>query len=132
MKYLPINSKLFQNNRANYIKHMKPNSLAIFNSNDIYNTGADSTLPFHQHRDIFHLSGVDQEESILIIAPMNKNKAHREILFLKETNEHIAIWEGEKLIKEKAKEVSGVDTIYWLNQLIAFLDNSSLRVKMFI
>ena len=116
MKYLPINSKLFQNNRANFIKHMKPNSLAVFNSNDIYNTGADSTLPFHQHRDIFHLSGVDQEESILVIFPMNKNKAHREILFLKETNEHIAIWEGEKLTKEKARAVSGVDTIYWLNQ----------------
>ena len=116
MKYLPINSKLFQNNRANFIKHMKPNSLAVFNSNDIYNTGADSTLPFHQHRDIFHLSGVDQEESILVIFPTNKNKAHREILFLKETNEHIAIWEGEKLTKEKARAISGVDTIYWLNQ----------------
>ena len=116
MKYLPINSKLFQNNRANFIKHMKPNSLAVFNSNDIYNTGADSTLPFHQHRDIFHLSGVDQEESILVIFPMNKNKAHREILFLKETNEHIAIWEGEKLTKEKASAISGIDTIYWLNQ----------------
>ncbi len=116
MKYLPINSKLFQNNRANFIKHMKPNSLAVFNSNDIYNTGADSTLPFHQHRDIFHLSGLDQEESILVIFPMNKNKAHREILFLKETNEHIAIWEGEKLTKEKARAVSGVETIYWLNQ----------------
>ena len=116
MKYLPINSKVFQNNRANFIKHMKPNSLAVFNSNDIYNTGADSTLPFHQHRDIFHLSGIDQEESILVIAPMNNNKEHREILFLKETNEHIAIWEGEKLTKEKAQAVSGVDTIYWLNQ----------------
>ena len=116
MKYLPINSKLFQNNRANFIKNMKPNSLAVFNSNDIYNTGADSTLPFHQHRDIFHLSGVDQEESILVIFPMNKNKAHREILFLKETNEHIAIWEGEKLTKEKASAISGIDTIYWLNQ----------------
>ena len=92
MKYLPINSKLFQNNRVNFINHMKPNSLAVFNSNDIYNTGADSTLPFHQHRDIFHLSGVDQEESILVISPMNKNKALREILFLKETNEHIAMW----------------------------------------
>ena len=116
MKYLPINSKLFQNNRVNFINHMKPNSLAVFNSNDIYNTGADSTLPFHQHRDIFHLSGVDQEESILVISPMNKNKALREILFLKETNEHIAIWEGEKLTKEKAQEISGIETIYWLNQ----------------
>ena len=113
---------------------MKPNSLAVFNSNDIYNTGADSTLPFHQHRDIFHLSGIDQEESILVIFPTNKNKAHREILFLKETNEHIAIWEGEKLTKEKARAVSGVDTIYWLNhKKIPYLYNwiSLLSILVF-
>jgi len=116
MKYLPIDSKLFIKNRANFTNQMKPNSLAIFNSNDIYSTGADSSLPFHQHRDIFHLSGIDQEESILVIAPTNKNKANREILFLKETNEHIAIWEGEKLTKENATKVSGIETIYWLNQ----------------
>ena len=116
MKYLPINSQLFINNRARFISKTKENSLAIFNSNDIYNTGADSTLPFTQHRDIFHLSGVDQEESILVIFPDCKNELHREILFLKETNEHIAVWEGEKLTKKRATEVSGIKTIYWLDQ----------------
>jgi Xaa-Pro aminopeptidase len=104
------------NNRKRFKKNLKENSLAVFNSNDIYNTGADSTLPFSQHRDIFHLSGVDQEESILVIFPSCKNTSHKEILFLKETNEHIAVWEGEKLTKKRATEVSGISTIYWLNQ----------------
>lgn len=116
MKYLPIDVQLFINNRKRFKKNLKDNSLAVFNSNDIYNTGADSTLPFSQHRDIFHLSGVDQEESILVIFPSCKNTSHKEILFLKETNEHIAVWEGEKLTKKRATEVSGISTIYWLNQ----------------
>ncbi|GGI56109.1 Xaa-Pro aminopeptidase [Winogradskyella haliclonae] len=96
---------------------MKPSSLAVFNSNDIYPVSADSTLPFAQHRDIFYLSGVDQEESILVLFPDCPKAKHREILFLKETNEHIAVWEGEKLTKEKAFETSGVKTVYWLQDM---------------
>jgi Xaa-Pro aminopeptidase len=96
---------------------MKPSSLAVFNSNDIYPVSADSTLPFAQHRDIFYLSGVDQEESILVLFPECPNPAHREILFLKETNEHIAVWEGAKLTKEAAFLTSGVQTVYWLKDL---------------
>ena len=84
---------------------MKPESLAVFNSNDLYPIGADSTLPFEQHRDIFYLSGVDQEESILLLFPNALNPAHREILFVRETNEHIAVWEGAKLTKEQATEM---------------------------
>ena len=121
MKYLPIDRQLFINNRSRFIKHLNPKSLAVFNSNDIYNTGADSTLPFTQHRDLFHLSGIDQEESILIIFPDSNNKSHREILFLKETNEHIALWEGEKLTKKQAFKISGIKTIYWLNQFESIL-----------
>ena len=117
MKYLPINNKLFIKNRKKFIKKMKPNSMAIFNSNDIYPVSADSTLPFAQHRDIFYLSGVDQEESVLIIFPDCPKEEHREILFLKETNEHIAVWEGEKLTKEKTLETSGIKTVYWLQEL---------------
>jgi len=93
---------------------MKSCSLAVFNSNDIYPIGADSTMPFEQARDIFYLSGVDQEESILVLFPECPNPDHKEILFLKETNQHIAIWEGEKLTKERALEVSGIKTVYWL------------------
>ncbi|OIQ41348.1 MAG: X-Pro aminopeptidase [Bacteroidetes bacterium MedPE-SWsnd-G1] len=117
MKYHPISSNLFIKNRQKFASKMKSNSLAIFNSNDIYPISADSTLPFAQHRDIFYLSGVDQEESILIIFPDAPKEEHKEILFLKETNEHIAIWEGEKLTKEKALETSGIKTVYWLQDL---------------
>jgi Xaa-Pro aminopeptidase len=90
--------------------------LAVFNSNDIYPVSADSTLPFAQHRDIFYLSGVDQEESILVIFPDAPKPQHKEMLFLKETNDHIAVWEGEKLTKEKAFEATGIKTIYWLQE----------------
>ena len=114
MKYEPINKQLFIKNRKKFASKMKPNSLAIFNSNDIYPISADSTLPFKQHRDIFYLSGVDQEESILVIFPDAPKEEHREMLFLKETNAHIAIWEGEKLTKEKAFETSGIKNVYWL------------------
>ena len=93
---------------------MQKGALAIFNSNDLYPVSADSTLPFAQHRDIFYLSGVDQEESILVVFPDAVKKEYREILFLKETNEYIAIWEGEKLDKESAFTTSGITSIYWL------------------
>lgn len=117
MKYLPINSSLFIKNREHFTAKMKPNSLAVFNSNDIYPISADSTMPFEQHRDIFYLSGVDQEESILVLFPDCPKEKHRELLFLKETNAHIAIWEGEKLTEEAAFKTSGIKTVYWLKDM---------------
>ncbi|WP_264512128.1 aminopeptidase P family protein [Flavobacterium sp. N1719] len=114
MKYHAIDRELFIANRAKFTAQMKPNSVAIFNSNDIYPVSADSTLPFAQHRDIFYLSGADQEESILLLFPDAPYAHLREVLFLRETNEHIAIWEGEKLTKERAFEVSGIRNIVWL------------------
>jgi len=116
MKYFPIERNLFIKNRAKFIAEMKPQSIAFFNSNDIYPISADSTMPFAQHRDIFYLSGIDQEESILVLFPNAIDEKHREILFLKETSELIAIWEGEKLTKEKAFETSGIPTVYWLDE----------------
>jgi Xaa-Pro aminopeptidase len=116
MKYDAISKELFIKNRTKFTIQMKPNTLAVFNSNDIFPISADSTMPFQQHRDIFYLSGVDQEESILLLFPNAQNENHREILFLKETNETIAIWEGEKLTKSSAFEVSGIKTVYWLQQ----------------
>ena len=86
MKYHPIDNSLFIKNRKNFTSLMKSNSLAVFNSNDMYPISADSTMPFEQHRDIFYLSGVDQEESILVLFPDCPKEKHREILFLKETN----------------------------------------------
>jgi len=129
MKYLPIDSKLFTKNRAKFVAQMIPNSIAVFNSNDIFSTGADSTLPFHQHRNIFYLSGVDQEESILVLFPDAKNQKHKEILFLKETNDHIAIWEGAKLNKIQATETSGVQTVYWLDEFESVFEQLMSEAK---
>lgn len=114
MKYLPLDSQLFVKNRKKFCTQLKPNSLAVFNSNDIYPVSADSTLPFQQHSDILYLSGIDQEESILVVFPDAEDPKHREILFMKETNEHIAIWEGHKFTKEEATKLSGIQTVYWL------------------
>ncbi len=129
MKYTPIDRNLFIKNRKKFVAEMKKNSIAVFNSNDIYPISADSTLPFAQHRDIFYLSGVDQEESILLLFPDAPYEHQREILFLKETSELIAIWEGEKLTKEKAFETSGIKSVIWLQdfpktlkELMSFAD----------
>lgn len=114
MKYDLIDSNLFIKNRRKFMARMKPKSIAVFNSNDVYPIGSDSTMPFQQARDLFYLSGVDQEESILVLFPDAHEQKHREVLFVRETNAHIAVWEGEKLTKEKALEVSGIETTYWL------------------
>lgn len=119
MRYEQIPAELFIHNRKRFAEHLKPGSIAVFNSNDIYPRSADGTMPFVQHRDIFHLSGVDQEESILVLFPDAADKNMREVLFLTETNEHIAVWEGEKLTKEKATETTGIKSVYWLQDFEA-------------
>jgi len=119
MKYHRIDHSLYVKNRQKFIQRMEKNALAVFNSNDTYPISADSTMPFQQHRDILYLSGVDQEESILVLFPDCSNPAHREVLFLKETSEHIAIWEGEKLTKQAAFDTAGIKTVYWLQQFPA-------------
>lgn len=115
MKYDRIDNALYKKNRSNFMGQMKPKSIAVFNSNDIYPVSADSTMPFNQHRDILYLSGVDQEESILLLFPDSVEAKHKEVLFVRETNEHIAVWEGAKLTKEQATAVSGIETVYWLS-----------------
>ncbi len=114
MRYQALTSQVYIQHRKSLAQHMKPGHFAIFNSNDIMPTSADGTMPFKQATDILHLCGVDQEESILIVFPDASAAAHKEILFLKETNENIAIWEGAKLDKAQATALSGVKTIYWL------------------
>ncbi len=115
MKYSQINPNLFINNRNLLSAKLEENSIAIFNANDIMPTNSDGTMPFKQNSDLFWLSGVDQEESVLAI--VKNNNQVQEMLFLKETNEHIAIWQGAKLDKELAQKNSGVEKIYWLNQM---------------
>jgi len=116
MKYDKIDNALYIDNRKRFTSRLKPKSLAIFYSNDIYPISADSAMPFQQHRDILHLSGVDQEESILVIFPDAADEKDREILFLTETSDLIAVWYGKKLNKEEAYEVSGIKSVYWLDE----------------
>jgi len=117
MKYKQIDKKLFIENRKLFSKKLKKNTLAIFNANDIMPTNADGTMPFNQNNDLFWLCGVDQEESVLVIFPNHSDNNMREILFLKETNKEIAIWEGAKLNKEEAYNTSGIQTVFWLSEL---------------
>ena len=116
MRYGSIDPQLFIQNRRNFTQLLPPASMAIFQANDIMPTNADGTMPFRQNNDLFYLSGVDQEESILLLFPDATLPQHREILFLKETSEHILVWEGYKLTKEQAREQTGVRTIMWLEQ----------------
>lgn len=116
MKYFHIDNQLFIKNRNLFFSKLDANCIAIFNSNDIMPTNADGTMPFRQNNDLFWLSGADQEESILIIYPDNSNEQEKEILFLKETSELIAIWEGAKLSKSEAFAASGINSVYWLSE----------------
>ena len=113
MRYLPIDKKLFIQNRKRFAKQLEKNAIAVFNSNDIMPTSADGTHGFIQQTDLFYLSGIDQEESTLVIYPDAKEEKYREILFLKETNEKIALWEGHKYSKDEATAVSGIKSVYW-------------------
>jgi len=115
MRHSPINKQLFIDNRKRFAASLKPGSIAVFNSNDVLPTNADGHMKFMPNTDLFYLSGIDQEESILLIYPDAKDGLHKEVLFLKETSELIAIWEGHKLTKKEATETSGIQRVYWLN-----------------
>ena len=131
MKYKPLSKSFYQNTRKSFMAEMEPNSLAIFNSNDIYPISADSVMPFEQHRDIFYLSGIDQEESIIILFPDAIDPKHKEIAFVKKTNSHIAVWEGPKLDKEKTYELSGIKTVYWLEDFKDVFQELSTQCNKF-
>lgn len=116
MKYTPIPNSVYIKNRKKLADKLPPKSLAVFHSNDIMPTNADGTMKFRQNNDFLYLSGIDQEESILVICPDFPDPDMREILFLRETNEHIAVWEGHKYTKEEAQEASGIENIQWLDK----------------
>ncbi|MGB2403301.1 MAG: aminopeptidase P N-terminal domain-containing protein, partial [Akkermansiaceae bacterium] len=108
-------------NRSRLSAMLKPSSIGILDSNDLMPTNADGTLPWRQNSDLYYLSGIDQEESSLLLFPDALNPTDREILFIKETSEHIAIWEGEKLSKQTASELSGISNVQWNSQFAAVL-----------
>jgi Xaa-Pro aminopeptidase len=115
MRHEAIGKELFINNRKRLVKELKPGSLAVFNSNDIMPTNADGTMPFRQNNDLFYLTGINQEESMLVICPGFPDPKFREVLFLREPNETMEKWEGHKLTKKEAQEVSGVESIVWVH-----------------
>ncbi len=115
MKYKNIPNSLFINNRKKFIKQMKPNSIAIFRSNYEFVRNGDATLDFKQNSDFFWLTGIDQEDSFLVLYPDSPEEDFKECLFLKQTNEHIAIWEGHKYTPTEATNASGIKNIRWNN-----------------
>ena len=114
MKYLPVDNNLFTNNRKSFVLRIKPASVALFYSNDEFPRSGDQAFLFKQNPDFFYLSGIDQEQSILLLFPDCPNPLYKEVLFLRQTNEHIAVWEGHKYTKEEARVASGIQSIYWL------------------
>lgn len=124
MRYKQINRSLYSNNRKRLVNELQPGSVAVFNSNDIMPTNADGTMRFRQNNDLFYLTGVDQEETILMLFPDHPDKKFREVLFLRETSELIATWEGHKLTKDEAKAVSGIETILWTSDFQRVLNTA--------
>ena len=129
MRYIPLSSSFYRSNRARFMDAVSQGGLAVFNSNDIYPISADSTMPFQQHRDIFYLSGIDQEESVLLLFPDAKNSNHREVLFVKKTNNHIAIWEGAKLSQKEATNISGIQTVLWTDDFNSLFNQLTKEAK---
>lgn len=114
--FLTKQNTLFSKNRKKFMQHMESGTIAVFHSNDLYPISADQTFKFVQHSDLLYLTGVDQEETVLILCPDATEKEYREILFIRKTNEKIAIWEGEKISQEKAIETTGIKTVLWTDE----------------
>ncbi|WP_194974193.1 aminopeptidase P family protein [Aquiflexum lacus] len=136
MRYTPLSQDFYIKNRQKLKEKLLPKSLAVFHSNDILPTNADGTVRFRQNNDIFYLTGIDQEESVLVVCPDFPDPNLREVLFLRETSEHIAIWEGHKYTKEEALATSGIENIQWisnfdgvLNTLMSLSDNVFLNTN---
>lgn len=133
---ISIPQEMFVENRRRFTALMQPNSLAVFHSSDEMPRSGDSTLPFRQNPDLFYLTGIDQEESFLLIYPDSPRTEYREVLFLKRTNEHIAVWEGHKYTQDEAKKISGVQTVLWndefetvLNLLMVYADTAYINLN---
>ncbi len=116
MRYETPDTDLFQHNRRRFVREMMPGTVAIFNSNDQMPRSGDQYFPFRQNTGLFWLSGIDQEESMLFLFPGCPKEKHEEVLFIKRTNEHIAVWEGHKLTKEEARQISGIEKVYFLDE----------------
>jgi len=117
MKYLPLNPEIFKKNRERFSKEMKPGSIAIFTSNDEVPSNGDALYPFKQNSDLFWLSGIVQEDSMIILFPDNPDPKYREVLVLVRPNELKEKWDGKRLRIKEAQEISGIQTIVWLDSI---------------
>jgi Xaa-Pro aminopeptidase len=129
MKYEPINPALFKLNRQRFIRKMLPDSIAIFNSNDLMPRNGDTYFPFRQNSGLFYLSGLDQEETVVVLFPNCIKDGFEEVAFIKRTNDYIAQWEGQKYTKEEARQISGIQKIYWLDEMDPILNELILLSK---
>lgn len=129
MKYAPINPELFKLNRKRFARKMLPDSIAIFHSNDLMPRNGDCFFPFRQNSGLFYLCGLDQEETVLILFPDCMKEGFHEVAFIKRTDEKTAIWEGEKYSKEQAQAISGIQKIYWLEEMDRILNELILLSK---
>ena len=119
VRYHKIDPSLFVDNRKKLAQHLKPNSLVVLNANDLMPTNADGVMPFQQNSDLFYLSGIDQEETILVLYPDAKQAQWKEMLFLKKTDEQMMIWEGQKYTQEEARATAGIEHVHWLDEFNA-------------
>ena len=115
MKAIPLPPALFTYNRERLVQRLAPRSIAVLNANDIMPTNGDGSMRYYQNSDLFYLTGILQEETMLLLAPEASDPNHREILFLRQPNEHLTTWEGHKLTKEKATALSGIKNVRWLS-----------------
>ena len=136
VKYDKINTNLFIFNRKKLCNELKNNSLAIFHSNDEMPRNGDCFFPFRQNSDLFYLSGIDQEHTILIVFPDCPNPSYREVLFVRKTNEHVKVWEGHKYTKKESTEISGIKSVFWLENfdnifkmLVNWTDNIYININ---
>lgn len=129
MRYEAINPELFRYNRQRFMRKMQPDSIAIFQSSDLMPRSGDTFFPFRQNNGLFYLSGLDQEESVVVLFPDCIKEGFQEVAFIRRTDERTAIWEGEKLTKEQARKISGIDKVYWVDEMDAILHELILLSK---
>ena len=114
MKYHSLNTDFFQRNRKRFMREMQPNSIAIFNSNDLMPRSGDQFFPFRQNNGLFYLCGIDQEETMLVLYPKCPKEGYEALLLIKRSNAHTATWEGHKYSKEEARIASGIEKVLFL------------------
>ncbi|MCB0559023.1 MAG: aminopeptidase P N-terminal domain-containing protein [Lewinellaceae bacterium] len=129
MRYDAIDPKLFQFNRKRFMRKMQSDSIAIFQSNDLMPRSGDTFFPFRQSSGLFYLSGLGQEETVLVLFPDCIKEGFQELAFIKRADEHTAIWEGQKYSKEEASKISGIEKVYWLDEMDAILHELILLSK---